>query len=354
MYAGDGNRGGGEILRYLGEKPRDDWYMLQNQEYMKQLQMIPMVKVIIFLLIAFLGVLIIMQVFQVKSAFKGKAMTHELKYLDNVRKKEQSVLQANQLMSSITKIIEHTPLALGKSYVDYWNYNLTRANIRIPGGSRVMKAQEFNAIIKFVEIVLVAISLILIIFVTPAAGTMLLVMTVFLANQLPMMFVRTQVTVKDGEIVENFADMYLMLHYILLASSGTPIEGVLKSFDKTTTSTEMHRFVDCCVHYIDTYGEYQATRYISREYREIPLVTKLMRLIRQANEGGDIRAELNGFRNELLEAKRYEIEKRMNKLVSKAQKSFTVVLGPILIQAIISAMAIYAADLGLASTFMNF
>ena len=54
----------------------------------------------------------------------------------------------------------------------------------------------------------------------------------------------------------------------------------------------MHRFVDCCIHYIDTYGEYEATKFITRQYREIPQVGKLMRLIRQANEGGDVRAEL--------------------------------------------------------------
>lgn len=77
----------------------------------------------------------------------------------------------------------------------------------------------------------------------------------------------------------------------------------------------MKHFVDVCIHYIDTYGEYEATRYISKAYREIPQVAKLMRLIRQANEGGDIKAELIGFRTELLNARKYEIEKRMNKLI---------------------------------------
>lgn len=40
-----------------------------------------------------------------------------------------------------------------------------------------------------------------------------------------------------------------------------------------------------------------------------------MRLIRQANDGGDIKAELIGFRNELLNARRHTIEKKMNKLI---------------------------------------
>lgn len=89
----------------------------------------------------------------------------------------------------------------------------------------------------------------------------------------------------------------------------------MKSYQKTTDSEEMKHFVDVCVHYIDTYGEYDATRHIAKAYREIPEVAKLMRLIRQANEGGDVKAELIGFRNELLNARRHAIENRMNKLI---------------------------------------
>jgi hypothetical protein len=76
-----------------------------------------------------------------------------------------------------------------------------------------------------------------------------------------------------------------------------------------------------------------------------------MRLIRQANEGGDVRAELVGFRTELLEARKYAIQKRMEKLVMKAKASFNILV-PILIQAVISAMAIYFEDLSLTSTFL--
>jgi hypothetical protein len=76
-----------------------------------------------------------------------------------------------------------------------------------------------------------------------------------------------------------------------------------------------------------------------------------MRLIRQANESGDVRAELLGFRDELLAAKKYAISKRMEKLVNQAKMSFNILL-PVLLQAILSAMAIYIEDLKLTSTFM--
>ena len=74
-----------------------------------------------------------------------------------------------------------------------------------------------------------------------------------------------------------------------------------------------------------------------------------MRLIRQTNEGGDIEAELMGFRTELLAASRYALEKRMEKLIAKAKASFNLLM-PILFQAVLSAMSIYISDMGLIGT----
>jgi hypothetical protein len=254
-------------------------------------------------------------------------------------------------MKTLTSIIEKSPLAMPKSNIEYYSYNLTRANVRIPGGARVMHPEEFNAIIKSVQVFVIAVGLLTSVFVSASIGAITIMLALFLGNTMPMATIRSTVKVKDNEIVENFAEFYLMIHYVLLASAGTPISGIIKSYDKTTESQEMHRFCDVCLYYIDTYGEYEGTRYISKQYREIPQVGKLMRLIRQANEGGDVRAELVGFRTELLEARKYAIQKRMEKLVMKAKASFNILV-PILIQAIISAMAIYFEDISLASTFL--
>lgn len=343
--------GGGEILQYMGGNDSSDPLGNMDANAMHQLSLLPGIKMIVLVLILAAAVLVILKILEVKSPFRGKAITAELDNLDKIKKRDEAILQANKFISTITKIIENSPLKLDRAYVDYWTYNLERADIRIPGGYRVIRPQEFNAIIKVVESALVALSLIIALIINLAIGAILAILVVVIASSVPMMYVRSLVKVKDDEIIENFADFYLMLHYVLLASSGTPIAGVMKSFDKTTSSHEMHRFVDVCIHYIDTYGEYDATRYISRQYREIPQVGKLMRLIRQANEGGDVRAELMGFRSELLSAKKYTIEKRMEKTVMKAKRSFYLLM-PILVQAVISAMAIYFKDLNLASSFL--
>lgn len=344
--------GGGEILQYVGNSPSSDGtFTDMDNDLIKQFGMLSGVKVLIMVLLLVAAIIIILKVLEVRSPFRGKAITKELDNLDKIKKHDDAVIRANKTIASLTKIIENSPFNLNKSYIDYWTYNLERANIRIPGGYRVIKPQEFNALIKTVELAACALFAFIGIFFNLPVGVVLIIFTVSVASSLPMVYVRQLVKVKDSEIVENFADFYLMLHYVLLASAGTPIAGIMKSFDKTTSSQEMHRFVDVCIHYIDTYGEYDATRYIAKQYREIPEVGKLMRLIRQANEGGDIRAELIGFRNELLAAKKYNIRKRMEKVVTKAKLSFNILM-PILFQAIVSAMAIYFDDLSLTSSFL--
>lgn len=345
------NAGGGEVLQYIGNNQTQNQYQYLDIDIIRQFMYLPWVKLLIVVLLGIIAFLLIARIFEMKSPLKGRAITNELEHMNRVKQRDNTILKANSMMSSLTKIVEASPFSISKSYIEYWNYNLERANIRIPGGYRTMKAQEFNAIIKSVQAFVIFLSIIIIVVFSAPIGMMAIIITILVGSTMPMATVRQKVKTKDAEVVENFADMYLMIHYVLLASAGTPISSILKSFDKTTSSEEMHRFVDVCIHYIDTYGEYEATRYITRQYREIPQVGKLMRLIRQANEGGDVRAELIGFRNELIEAKKYSIEQHMNRIVMQARASFNILV-PVLIQAIISAMAIYFKDLSVTSTFL--
>lgn len=345
------NAGGGEVLQYIGNNQTQNQYQYLDIDVIRQFMCLPWVKLLIVILLGIIAFLLIARVFEMKSPLKGRAITNELEHMDRVKQRDNTILKANSMMASLTKIVEASPFSLSKSYIEYWNYNLERASIRIPGGYRVMKAQEFNAIIKSVQAFVIFLSIIIIVVFSAPIGMMTIIITILVGSTMPMATVRQKVKTKDAEVVENFADMYLMIHYVLLASAGTPISSILKSFDKTTSSEEMHRFVDVCIHYIDTYGEYEATRYITKQYREIPQVGKLMRLIRQANEGGDVRAELIGFRNELIEAKKYSIAQHMNRIVMQARASFNILV-PVLIQAIISAMAIYFKDLSVTSTFL--
>lgn len=345
--------GGGEILQYWGnaELYNDKSPYLDN-ELVKLFNTIPIVKFLIYACIIFLMVLVILKIFNIRSPFKGKGITRELDYMEKIRKHDLSILRANKLMTWITSLIEKTPFTMNAAHKEYWQYNLSRAGVKIPGGSRDIKAIEFHAIVVFITICIEAVNVLITIFFNSTIGVILMVATVILSSVMPMMVLRSTVQEKDLEIKENFSDYYLMLHYVLIANAKTPLGGIMRSYSKTTSSKEMQHYVDVCVHYIDTYGEFEATHYITKEYREIPEIGKLMRLIRQANEGGEIEAELMGFRSELLKTKQYAIEKRMNKLVAKARASFNLLM-PILFQAIISAMSIYFSDMGLISTIIS-
>lgn len=344
--------GGGEILQYWGNSADYNFnspYL--NNDLIRLYNILPFVKLLIILLLIFLMVRVIMSFFNIKTFKKGKGIINEIDYINKVKKRDASILRYNKLIAYVTNLVEHSPFKVNKTNKEYLEYNLSRANVRIPGGSRVYKAEEFHAMVIIISGCICALGAILTLLANYVLGITLIVFTIIMASMMPLMFLRQIVKAKDIEIKENFSDFYLMLHYVLIARSKTHLTSIMRSYAKTTDSNEMKTLVDTCTHYMDTYGEYEGTRYISREYREIPVMNKLMRLIRQSLSGGDVEAELIGFRQEILSDKKYTIERRTDKLINRAKASFNLLL-PILFQAIISAMSIYFSDMGLISTFV--
>lgn len=343
--------GGGEILEFWGNSDKSTSPYLDH-ELIQQLNAIPLIRILIIIAIFVIMIRLIMNIFNVRTLKKGRGITNELNYIIKVRKYDARVIQYNKLIARVTKFVEHSPFRMNNSETEYLEYNIRRANVRIPGGSRVYKGSEFHAMVVFISFCICLVGLFVTVFANYIIGIMIIISTIVLSGTLPMMILRGIVKDKDLEIKENFADFYLMLHYVLLANSKTPLVSVMKSYAKTTDSTEMIHLVDVCIHYMDTYGEYEGTTHISNAYREIPLIGKLMRLIRQKLAGADVDTELMGFRKELLDAKRYAIEKRTDKLINRAKASFNLLM-PILFQAVLSAMSIYFSDMGLIRTFVN-
>lgn len=341
--------GGGEILQYWGNNgPANSG--INKSLLLQYLYGVPLARLAICLLLVVLAVIFIQKVLDIKWKKKGKGLINEINYMQQLKAYDARVMQANKYMSRITKFVEMTPFRLSKRKEEYWDYNLNRANILIPGKYRVMRAKEFNALQVF-GIAIACLGGVLISLVSLSGGAMVILLALVCGTVFPMRVVRSIIQKKDDEIIANFADFYLMIHYVLIAHSTTPLEGVMKSYQKTTDNEEMKRFVDVCIHYIEVYGEYGATRYIAKDYRELAQVAKLCRLIRQANSGGDIDIELMAFRTELINAKRYKLEKKMDKLVAKGKAQFNILM-IILVQAVISAMSIYFEDIaGMGSWF---
>ena len=124
----------------------------------------------------------------------------------------------------------------------------------------------------------------------------------------------------------------------------------MRTFGKTTNSEELKRFIDISAEYMETYGEYEATKYIMNDYREVECVCELMKLIKQLYDKADIRNDLLAFRTRVVDKKELLLNKRVDILIARARRSF-VILMIILVQAVVSAMAIYIPDMGGASMF---
>ncbi len=345
-----GTLGGGEILPFIGNDNRKgtqyfDW------DLVKQFASIPLIKALIVFLIVVAVVLIIMRMNNVKSLFKGKGIKNAISNVNKIKQRDSYILKCNKWLKRITNIVQRTPFNLPASARDYMVYNLKRADINVPGGFRRITPEEFNAIIKLAALSLIVIGILATIFISPVVGVALILGTIVAQATLPNIIIRSIVRTKDAEIRENFSDFYLMLHYVLIIGGQTPLDKLMRSYAKTTDSVEMVRFVDNCVGYIDTHGEYGATQYIAKDYREIAEVGKLMRLVKQMYDGADIQQELLGFREELIKERKYRISQRVTLLVKRARMSFNILM-IVLIQAIISAMALYLPDLSQVGMFM--
>lgn len=343
MDTNGGTLGGGEILPFIGNETHKgtqyvDWNLVQ------QYASLYLVKAVICVLLAVVCILLVLRVFNIRSPAKNKGVTSEIKNVNALKGREKFIIRNNRILKKLTEMVQKTPFHLSSSSAEYWRYNLKRAGIKAPGGYRYLTSEEFNAICKVACGLLIGIGLLVCLLINGLMGFALIVMAVIVTAVLPNMAVRQIVKNKDLEIRENFPDFYLMLHYVLLMGGQTPLDKLMKSYAKTTDSPEMVRFVDNCVGHIDTTGEYGATALIAKDYREIPEVGKLCRLIKQMYDGADITQELLGFREELIKNRKYIITKRMNVLVTRAQTSFNLLM-IILIQAIVSAMALYLPDL---------
>lgn len=338
------NLGGGEILELgVKNKEQNPWF---NWELINQYDMLDWIKVGIIILLILITVLIILKIFRIRTVMKHKGLANELETIRALRQRDLYVIKANKWMSFITNLFEQSIFKCNKSNKEYIDYNLKRANVRVIGGFRPMVMEEFYSIVKLFTAILCVMGVVLGVAVSPVVGLVVVILSIWGSTILPMIVVRNIVKSRNATVKRNFFDMYCKLHYSLYAGGVTPINKLLSIYAKTTDNPEMLRFVDNCNNLIETYNEYGATTLIADEYREIAEVGKLMRLIKQQADGADIKAELIGFREELIEQEKYRLSVITNKNIAKVKRSFMLLM-ILLGQVIISAMTIYFPDLGI-------
>lgn len=323
-----------------------------NYDLIQQFENISTMKFGIYVLFLVIVGFLTLQLFNRRSFIKGKSISYTLDKLNKDKSHDEYVINSIKFLNNISKIVQKTPFSIYGTREEYLQYNLTRANVRIPGGQRVMSAVEFNAMRIMIMTVLIIISSLVTLFFNTIIGFCMLILVTACGNVMPMQILRSTVQAKDKEINIHFPDCYFMLHYILLTGAKAPISKVLQTYSKATDSEDLKKFIEVWVGYIDTYGEQEATKYMAREFREINSVCKLMRIIKQLFNGDEVTNELIGFKQELIIQKKLYIKKRMDKTVSRARGSFKLIM-IILGQAILSAMSIYLPDMSGMTSFLG-
>lgn len=336
--------GGGEILHAFDSAP-DDWkYMDYN--LMQQFKNLGIMKLVICALLLLIAILILMRILGIRSITRDAGISAELENIRSLKRKETRIVRRQSLTRKLKSLVHALGLDPDPVYVEYMNYNLKRAGILDATKERPLDAFEYNAYKKAGIALTTSASIIIMFLFNATIGFILLCLSLLCWAVIPDMIVRNSAALKDAEIRDNFFDFYAEIHYVLRDGAKTPLSRVVRSYARNSIDKpEMQRFANNIADLIDLHGEYESTQYISKEYRELPEVTKLMRLIRQFNENADIKNDLEGFRNQLLTEERLKIEKRQQKLIKMARMSFNILM-IVLMQAILSAMMIYIKDLG--------
>lgn len=335
--------GGGEILDFFNNSARQTWETL-NGDLINQIGALPLIKIGICILLLLILILIVFRILGLGNGLVYSGVDAEIANINNLRKLDAYIIKRNKQLSFITKFIENLGLGVDRSRISYLEYNLKRAGLKNPGGQRVLTPQEYNAIIKSLILVFVCFGLLISLF-NMTIGIIVIILGVSFMSFVPDTILRDIVVRKDAVIRRNFFDFYGELHYPIVGNDGTPLVKILRNYSKVDLLPEMQEFTNDVADIFDLHGEYEGTKYVAQEYKEIPEVSKLMRLIRQYHDGADVVNDMMGFREQLLLQQQMQIDKFCDKIIRRARSSFYLIY-IILFQAIISAMAIYLPDLG--------
>lgn len=344
--------GGGEALDFFSKFTNETEWTYMDGELIKHFQNLGLYKLLIVALILTICIILMLKLLGIRTITQDAGVRAEIDNVKTLRKTEKSIIARQKSLNRLKGIVAALGLNPGQVYADYMNYNLKRAGIMAPAGDRALDAFEFNALVKAGIACTTVVCLFVMLFLNLTLGFLLLLLALVMWNTIPNMYVRSLAMEKDTIINNNFFDFYQEIHYILINGGNASISKRIRSYQKgVRNNPEMVRFADTCADYIDIYGEAEGSTYIAKEYREIPDVTKLMRLIKQFNDGGDIKQDLIGFRDKLLLEKQMRMEDEQKKLVTKARLSFNILM-IVLVQAILSAMAIYLPDITNVGSFL--
>lgn len=229
---------------------------------------------------------------------------------------------------------------------DDLSFNLSRLGWELRGIP--LTAEMYNGLKLFASIIILLASIVgSLVTWNPAVGIIGLILMLFVGSI--DTFIAMRVKQLDEEISANFLELYLILYHTMVADGGASLASLLRVY-LVTAEGEMKVVTEKIIYSLDTYGEALGCDKLTNAFRH-EYVTRLMRLIKGYVQGADVRDDLKGFRVLLIENREREIERESERLQMKARMSFYILM-PVLVQAIISAMAIYFGDISQVGSFL--
>jgi Flp pilus assembly protein TadB len=332
------------ILSFLPWVNKDSPFESMNEGLMSQLDNIGNFKLLITLLLLALCVILILRLFGIRSPGTAKGVSRALSDAARKRRRDSRVAAANKFLSRLTRLVNMSPFALPAYKREYIQYNLQRTRQKVIGGFRLVTADEWNAQIQFIKLILIVLSLVVALSAGFFAGLGIAAFSLSVMYIMPLSALRRGAAAKDRELKDEFPDFYSAIHYGLLTGARTPLNEAMRVYIKVTKSEQMIQFLDASIGYIETYGEELAMTKIAADYKEVGEILEITRLIKQICNGANVEQGLIGFHNQLMENRRVLMRKRTENLIRNARVSFYIIW-LMAIQAFISSLGIYFPDL---------
>lgn len=335
--------GFGDAKNYFDIFKPPKWKSLDTR-VLWQYQLVPLFTLIAVTLIIIVVVLLILQAHGITHGLSQRAIKNEVQHYKWIQKRDKRILRRARFSINLQKFMNKHNLGLSTAQKSYLEYNLLRAKVMDLTGRSIMLPGEYNALIKFSQIICTLLGVVLTVKYGLAVGIGVILIGCTLLGKVPEAIIRGKVRNADEVIKSGFFGLYGEIHYTLLQRSDTPLKRVVRQYGKMDLPEEIKDFANDIADEFDMYGDTIGARHIAQKYREINEVSKLMRLIQQYADGGDIGNDLKGFRQALLVQRRIREDKKSEKVMRTCRRAMVVVY-IILVQVAISTLANTLPDL---------
>lgn len=335
--------GFGDAKNYFNIFKVPDWSRMDTR-LMLLYQLIPLFTLIIITLILIVLVLRILRVYGINSGIRQKAIEAELENFKWLQKRDKKIIRMNKLSLRMQRFVSSVGLNLSNSQKGFLEYNLARAKVKGLAGITNMTPEEYNAVIKVSQLCCALLGLLIAMLFSAPVGFGIMLIGCVLIGKVPIMIIRYDVRKTDEAIKLGFFGLYGEIHYTLLQNSDSSLKRIIRQYAKMDMPEAMKDFANDIADEFELYGDVGGARHIAQKYKEINEVSKLMRLIQQYSEGGEVNSDLIGFRQTLLVQRQLRAEKQSEKVVNTCRRAM-IIIYIVLAQVAISTMLNVLPDL---------